>query len=94
MKRIFLFLITNLAILVVLGTVFQLLGLEGVLDEQGVDLELGNLFTLSLVIGMTGSFVSLAMSKWIAKRMTGARLITQPRDDAEGWLVQRVGQHA
>lgn len=87
MKRILLFLITNLAILVVLGTVFQLLGLEGVLDEQGVDLELGNLFTLSLVIGMTGSFVSLAMSKWIAKRMTGARLITQPRDDAEGWLV-------
>jgi heat shock protein HtpX len=87
MKRTLLFLITNLAILVVLGTVFQLLGLEGVLDEQGVDLELGNLFTLSLVIGMTGSFVSLAMSKWIAKRMTGARLITQPRDDAEGWLV-------
>ncbi|MEE9282107.1 MAG: protease HtpX [Myxococcota bacterium] len=94
MKRIFLFLLTNLAILAVLGTVFQLLGLEGVLDEQGVDLDLGNLFVYALVIGMTGSAVSLALSKWVAKRMTGARVIVQPRGEAESWLVQRVHQHA
>ncbi len=94
MKRIFLFLLTNLAILMVLGTVFQLLGLEGVLDEQGVDLNLGALFVMALVIGMGGSFISLAMSKWVAKRMTGAQVIAEPRGEAESWLVQKVHQHA
>lgn len=94
MKRIFLFLITNLAILAVLAVVFQLLGLGGVLDERGVDLDLGNLFVYALVIGMTGSLVSLALSKWMAKRMTGAQVIAEPRGETESWLVQRIGQHA
>ena len=94
MTRILLFLGTNIAILVVAFTVMSLLGVEGVLAANGVDLNLGSLMVISLVWGMAGSFVSLALSKFIAKRMMGARVIDSPRGDAENWLLQRVGQHA
>ncbi|MCE2391763.1 MAG: protease HtpX [Proteobacteria bacterium] len=94
MTRILLFLGTNIAILVVAFTVMSLLGVEGVLAANGVDLNLGSLMVISLVWGMAGSFVSLALSKFIAKRMMGARVIDSPRGDEENWLLQRVGQHA
>jgi heat shock protein HtpX len=94
MKRILLFLATNVAILVVLSVVIRMLGLETVLDERGVDLDLGALLALSAVVGFVGSFVSLLISKFVAKRMTGAVVIQEPRTPAEQFLVERVGLHA
>lgn len=90
MTRIGLFLLTNLAVLVVLAVVLRLLGVERILDEQGVGLDYRALLILSSVIGFGGAFVSLAMSKWIAKRSTGARVIEDPRDETEAWLVATV----
>ena len=75
-KRIGLFVVTNIAILVVLSVVLQLLGIESLLDEQGVDLNLTALLIFSAVIGFSGSIISLLISKWTAKRMTGAKVIT------------------
>lgn len=94
MKRVFLFLLTNIAILVVLSIALQLLGVEGILDQQGVDLDLRALLIFSAVLGMGGSFISLAMSKWSAKRMTGARVIEQPANETEAWLVNLVSGQA
>ena len=94
MKRIGLFLLTNLAIVFVLAIVLQLLGVERILDEQGVGLDYWNLLVFAAVFGMGGSFLSLALSKWMAKRLTGARVIDQPRNDAEAWLVGAVSRHA
>lgn len=94
MKRIFLFLATNLAVLAVLSIVLRLLGIDGVLDEQGVGLNINALLILSAVIGMGGSFISLAMSKWSAKRMTGARVIDNPTSATERWLVDTVRAQA
>lgn len=94
MKRIFLFVMTNIAVLIVLGVVLRLLGVDRILDEQGVGLDYGNLLVFSAVFGMGGSFISLAISKWSAKRMTGARVIEQPQGPAEQWLVQTVSQQA
>ena len=85
MKRIALFLITNLAVLVVLSIVLSLLGIDSLLAENGVDLDLQALLVFSAVIGMTGSFISLAMSKWSAKRMTGAEVIGQPKNKTQQW---------
>ena len=75
MMRIFLFLLTNIAVLIVAGIVLNLLGVGSMLDEQGVNLDLGNLLVFSAVFGFGGSLISLAMSKWIAQRMMGARVI-------------------
>ena len=94
MKRIALFLLTNLAVLAVLSIVLNLLGIESMLDENGVDLDLQALLIFSAVIGMTGSFISLAMSKWSAKRMTGARVITQPQNKTQQWLLTTVERQA
>ena len=90
MKRIALFLVTNLAILVVLSVVLSLLGVDSLLAENGVDLDLQALLIYSAVIGMTGSFISLAMSKWSAKRMTGAIVITQAENKTQQWLLETV----
>jgi heat shock protein HtpX len=90
MLRIFLFLATNIAILVVISLVFSLLGLEGVLAENGVDLNLSALLVMSAVIGFSGSFISLAISKWLAKRGMRVQVIEEPRTDTERWLVQTV----
>ena len=76
MKRIFLFLATNLAVIVLLGIILRLIGFEGILDERGVDLNLGALLVFAAVVGFTGSFISLAMSKWTAKRAMGVRVIS------------------
>jgi heat shock protein HtpX len=94
MKRIALFLLTNLAVIVVLSIVLNLLGIESVLEANGVDLDLQALLIFSAVIGMTGSFISLAMSKWSAKRMTGAQVITQPQNKTQQWLLATVEKQA
>ena len=94
MKRVLLFLVTNFAIILVLGIVVRLLGIERILDRQGVDLNLQALLLLSAVFGMGGSFISLALSKWMAKRATGCQVITEPRSDAELWLVSTVKRQA
>jgi heat shock protein HtpX len=94
MKRILLFLATNLAIVVLLGIVLRLLGLESIMDAQGVNLDLGKLLAFAAVVGFMGSFISLAMSKWTAKRMMGVRVITQPANSMESWLVNTVQRQA
>ncbi len=97
MMRIFLFLATNIAIMVVISIVFSLLGLSGTLDANGVDLNLNALLIMSGVIGMSGSFISLAMSKWSAKRGMGVHVIEQPQNQTEKWLmdiVKRQSQRA
>ncbi len=94
MKRIALFLATNIAVMLVLAVVLNLLGIESILNEAGTDLDLQALLVFSAVIGFAGSFISLAMSKWTAKRMTGARVIDSPRDAVEAWLVETVRRQA
>ena len=92
MKRVILFLGTNLAIVIVLGMVLNLLGLNRFLTESGIDPVA--LLTFTAVFGMGGSFISLAISKWIALRTTGARIIETPRTSAEQWLVETVRRQA
>ncbi|MET0659383.1 MAG: protease HtpX [Steroidobacteraceae bacterium] len=94
MKRIFLFLATNLAVVLVLSITLRLLGLDRILDEQGVGLDYGALLVFAALFGFTGSLISLAMSKWSAKRMMGVRVIEQPRTAAETWLVELVRRQA
>jgi len=94
MRRIGLFLLTNIAILVVLSVVARFLGLESILDESGVGLDLSQLLGFCAVFGMGGAFISLAISKWQAKHMLGVRLIESPRDANLLWLVERISQHA
>ena len=94
MMRIGLFLATNAAILVLISVVFQVFGFEGILAENGVDLNLQALLVLSAVIGFGGSFISLAMSKFMAKRSMGVKLIEQPGNDSERWLVDTVKRQA
>ena len=94
MMRIGLFLATNLAIVVVLGVVMQVFGFSGMLDEQGVGLDLNALLVMSAVVGMTGSFISLALSKTMARRSTGAKIIESPANQAEAWLVETVTRQA
>ncbi|MDP3295509.1 MAG: protease HtpX [Nevskia sp.] len=92
MKRIGLFLLTNIAIMLVLSVVVSLLGADRFLTQNG--LNLGSLLIFSAVFGMGGSFISLAMSKWMAKRSTGAVVIEQPKSAAEAWLLATVERQA
>jgi heat shock protein HtpX len=92
MKRIALFVLTNLAVLVVLGIVVNLTGANRFLSAQGINLP--TLFIFALIFGMGGSFISLLMSKSIAKWSTGAQAIEQPRSEAERWLVETVRRQA
>lgn len=92
MKRILLFVVTNIAVLLVLSIALQVLGFEGYLTEQGIDYRA--LLVFAAVFGFGGSFISLAMSKWTAKRLTGARVIEQPRGPEETWLVDTVRRQA
>ncbi len=94
MLRILLFLATNVAIMVVVSIIFNVFGLNSTLDAQGVDLNLNALLIMSAVIGMTGSFVSLAMSKWSAKQAMGVIVINQPQNQTEQWLISVVAKHA
>ena len=94
MKRIFLLVATNVAILLVLSVTLRVFGVDRILDEQGVGLDLNALLIFSAVLGFSGSLISLAMSKFIAKRMMGVRVIEQPRDANEAWLVETVRRQA
>jgi heat shock protein HtpX len=92
MKRIFLFLITNLAVMLVLGTVAQLLGLDRYMGAQGGNL--GGLLAFAALFGFGGAIISLLLSKWMAKRSMGVQLITEPSNATEKWLLDTVRAHA
>ncbi|MCC8997320.1 MAG: protease HtpX [Nitrosomonas sp.] len=94
MKRILLFLVTNLAVVLVLSITLRLLGVDRILDAQGTGLDLNSLLAFAAVFGFGGSFISLAMSKWTAKQMTGAQVIEMPRNAQEHWLVTTVQKQA
>jgi heat shock protein HtpX len=94
MMRIFLFIATNAAILVVVSIIFNVLGLSSALDAQGIDLNLNALLFMSAIIGMTGSIISLAMSKWSAKRAMGVYVIEHPQNQTEQWLINIVSRQA
>ncbi len=93
LNRIFLFLVTNLAIIVVLNIVLRLLGIDSILDSQG-GLSYGSLLVFAAVVGFAGSLFSLLISKWSAKRMVGAQVIEQPSNSTEQWLVDTVARQA
>jgi heat shock protein HtpX len=93
-KRVALFIATNLAIVLVLSIALRVLGIDSILDEQQVGINYEALLVFSLILGFGGSFISLALSKWMAKRSTGAQVITQPRNSAESWLVATVERQA
>jgi len=92
MRRIIYFLLTNLAIMVVLSTVLRIFGVEPYLNAYGLNYQ--SLLIFALVFGMGGSCISLALSKWTAKRMSGAKVITEPVNDTERWLVRTVSELA
>ncbi len=94
MKRIALFLVTNIAVMIVLSITLRLLGVDQILHENGSDLNLGNLLVFAAIFGMGGAFISLAISKWTAKRMTGAQVIENPSNETERWLVETVRRQA
>ena len=90
MQRIFLFLITNIAIMVILSITLRILGVESLLMQNGSDLNINALVIFSGVFGFGGAFISLAISKWMAKRMTGATVISSPKNNIEKWLIETV----
>jgi len=90
MMRILLFLGTNIAVLVVISIVFRLLGIDGLLAANNVDLNLGALLVFAAVIGFSGSLISLFISKWMAKRSMGVQIIEQPSTPFEHWLMDLV----
>ncbi|MET0026192.1 MAG: protease HtpX [Candidatus Thiodiazotropha sp.] len=90
MMRIGLFLATNLAIMMLISMTFRLLGIDGLLMANGVDLNLNALLVYSAIIGFSGSLISLFISKWSAKRSMGVRVIEQPSNEVEQWLVKVV----
>src|SRR5205809_5965688 len=92
MKRIVLFLATNLAVVLVLSVVAHLLGLDAWLAVHGSSL--GGLLVFAAFFGFAGSFISLAMSKWMAKMTMGVRVIEPPGDATEQWLLSEVEHHA
>ena len=92
MKRIVLFLATNLAVMLTLSVVAHLLGVNRFLDAQGMNF--GALLGFAALFGFGGAFLSLAISKWSAKMAVGARVITDPANAAEAWLVESVARHA
>lgn len=92
MKRIFLFLVTNLAILLVLSLTMRLFGFDGYMTQSGYDP--AALLVFSAVLGFGGSIISLLISKWSAKKMTGARIIERPATAREQWLLDTVRRQA
>ena len=94
MQRIFLFLLTNIAIMVILSVTLRILGVESLLAENGSDLNLNALVIFSGIFGFGGAFISLAISKWMAKRMTGAIVIESPSNNVEKWLLEIVAKQS
>ena len=94
MYRIGLFLLTNLAIIVVASISLRLLGVDSILANNGMDLDLRALLIFCAVFGFLGSFISLLLSKFIAKQTSGTQIINQPQTEQERWLVQTVAELA
>ena len=92
--RILLFLASNIAVLLLVSIVFSLLGLDGILAANGVDLNLQALLVMCAVFGFGGALISLFLSKWMAKRGTGTYIIEQPRNRDEEWLLTTVRELA
>ena len=90
MQRILLFVLTNIAIMVILSITLRVLGVESLLAQNGSDLNLNALVIFSGIFGFGGAFISLAISKWMAKRMTGAKVIENPSNNVEKWLLDTV----
>ncbi len=94
MMRILLFLLTNMAILIVASVTLSLLGFNSIMQANGVDLDLNALLVFCAVFGMSGSLISLFISKWMAKRSTGTQIISQARNNDEKWLLDTVAELA
>lgn len=94
MKRILLFLATNIAVLLVISLVFRLLGFEGLLQANGVDLNLSAVLVWAALIGFSGSIISLLMSKGMAKRSMGVQIIDSPTTPFEQWLMTTVARQS
>jgi heat shock protein HtpX len=94
MKRVFLFLLTNLLVITVAGVVLRLLGVDAYLVGRGVDVGLPQLLLYCAVFGMLGSVISLLLSKPMAMRMVGAQVLKEPRGQSEQWLLETVRRHA
>ena len=94
MFRIMIFLATNIAVMALISLVFSLFGFQGLLAQNGVDLDLQALLVYSAVIGFSGSIISLFLSKFMAKRTMGVELINSPSNETERWLVQTVKMQA
>lgn len=92
--RILLFLLTNAAVLLLIGILFHVFGLGQYLGRQGVHLNLDSLLLMSAIMGMSGSFISLVISKWMAKQSMGVYVIEQPSNSTEQWLVETVARQA
>jgi heat shock protein HtpX len=92
MNRILLFVLTNFAILIVASFTLRLLGLEPWLNQQGINFN--SLLVFGALLGFGGAFFSLAISKWMAKKMLGVQVIGQPRNEPETWLLETVRRHA
>jgi len=94
MFRIGLFLLTNVAVIAVASLTLSLLGVSGILANNGVDLDLGSLLIFCAVFGFAGSFISLLLSKFMAKMSSGTKIISQPQNDNERWLLTTVAELA
>ena len=94
MLRMLLFFGTNIAIMIVLSISMRLLGIDTALEQQGGGLNLNSLLIFSAVFGMGGSLISLAISKWMAKKTMGVKLIETPTTQQEEWLVSTVEMQA
>lgn len=94
MLRILLFLGSNIAIIALLSIIFSVFGIQGLLAKNNVDLNLPALLVYSTVIGFAGSFISLFISKFMAKRSMGVHVIKQPSNTTEKWLVETVRRQA
>jgi heat shock protein HtpX len=92
MKRIFLLIATNFAVLLLLSLVMQVFGIDDWLARRGTDYQ--SALVIAAIFGFGGAFVSLAISKWTAKMAMGVKVITQPSDEAERWLIDTVRSHA
>ena len=93
-SRIGLFLITNIAVLAVLSISMRVLGIDQMLASEDIGINLYGLLFMAAVIGFAGSFISLAISKWMAKRSMGVELIVQPSDNNQRWLLETVRRQA
>ena len=92
--RVGLFLVTNFAVLAVLSISMRVLGIDQMLAAEGIATNLNGLLVMAAIIGFGGSFFSLAISKWMAKRSMGVQIIEQPRNNTESWLLATVERQA